>query len=86
MFNCDEAVLYTFANCIFSNLEMAKAFCGGVARPGDTGFVVIVDGGRRGHDGISEIETLNDKGEVKKAFGALVGGVDFGFCRAPGCD
>ena len=82
----DQFTLNLFADSIFSDLDVTEAFSGEVARPENTGVIIIVDCSGRGHELRFKVQLLENMTEKNESFNTLISGIDFRFCTASGGD
>ena len=75
-----------FADSVFSDLDVTKAFGGEGVSPGDTSGIVVVDDSGAWHEVVMKVHFFEDVVEMLKEFDALVGGVDFSLGGATGGD
>ncbi len=55
-------------------------------RPGDAGGIIVVDGGRLWHVGVTEVEFFENVAEIGKKFDTFISCIDFGLGCAAGGD
>ena len=84
--NGNNVVGDRFANGVFPDLNMAKTLGSHVGGPQDTSVVVIIDSGGTRAECVEEVEVGKDKADVKNAFAAFIGSVDFSLGGATGGD
>ena len=75
-----------FPNCIFPYLNVTETFGSNVGGPKNACTVVIVDNGCGGTESGQKVHIFKDVADVENVFGAFVGGINFCFGGASGCD
>ena len=71
-----------FVDLAFAEIHVFHALVCEGGRPGDTCFVVVVNGDAA--EGIGHAKILGTEFDMEKFFGAFIGGHDFGLARALG--
>lgn len=86
MFGLNKSECNLFANCVFMDLNITKAFGGHVIRPLYGGRVIVFNGDGTICEHVQEVEVLQDICDVLNCFGTFVDGVDFSFGGTTGGD